>query len=271
MEYKDLTEKEKIPALGLGTWHMGGGFRPDSSEDGKYLEAIDYAIGKGLTHLDTAELYGDGHAEELVGQVIKNFERKNLFITSKVSPVHLGYETILRSCEASRKRLGTDYIDLYLVHWPNPLASMKNAMAAFDKLVETGSVRFIGLSNFSAGQFAAAQKHARNKLVCDQVRYSLLDRRPEKELLDFCEKEKIILTAYSPLAEGRLAEMKIEALAQVAKKHGKTPVQVALRWLIDKPAVITIPKASSKEHIDEILGTLGWQLEKEDQERLDKA
>jgi len=269
LEYKYLTENQKIPSLGLGTWGMGGWMRPDRSQDAKYIRAIEYALEKGITHIDTAEFYGAGHAEELIGEVIKSVDRKRLFITSKVLPIHLSYESILKAAEKSTKRLDTDYLDLYLIHWPNPLASTKNAMAGFDKLVDQGLVKFIGVSNFSVSQFQNAQKYASHKLVCNQVRYNLLDRRVEDELLKFCQEERVILTAYSPLAEGELTRQKFEQLEEVAKKYGKTPVQVALRWLLEKPQVITIPKASSPDHIDEILGTLGWKLEKEDRDYLD--
>src|SRR5437870_10181973 len=137
MEFKNLTKNVKIPVLGLGTWRMGGGLGgADYSQDHHFIDAIQYAIKKGITHLDTAEIYGGGHAEELVGQAIKKSDRKKIFITSKVSPHHLSYQGILDACERSLNRLDTKYIDLYLIRWPNPLASMKNAMAAFDKLVD---------------------------------------------------------------------------------------------------------------------------------------
>lgn len=156
MEFKNLTSNQKISALGLGTWKMGGNFQPDRSRDREYIEAITYAIGKGITHIDTAELYGAGHAEELVGQAIKKFERKKLFITTKVSPHHLSYQGIVDACGRSLKRLNTSYIDLYLIHWPNPLTSMKNAMSAFDDLVKDKKIRYIGVSNFSVRQFQNA-------------------------------------------------------------------------------------------------------------------
>lgn len=268
MEYKNLTASEKIPVLGLGTWRMGGNGGPDYSQDKKYIGAIEYAIERGLTHLDTAEIYSGGHAEELISQAIKEIARKKLFITSKVWPTHLSYDNILKAYAASLSRLGTDYLDLYLIHWPNPLASMKNAMAAFDKLVDDGLVRHIGVSNFSVRQFKNAQDHAKHKLVCNQVKFSLRDRGPERELLPFCARENVILTAYSPLAQGDLARGEKGALSTVAKKYGKTPVQVALRWLIEKPQVVTIPKASTASHIDEIVGALGWHLKEEDQQYL---
>lgn len=273
MEYKQLTKTQKIPVLGLGTWRMGGGLTAqDRSNDQKYVEAIRWAIKKGITHIDTAEIYGAGHTEEIVGEAIKGFDRAKLFITSKVSPQHIFLPSqIKRSCQNSLNRLTTDYIDLYLIHWPNPLASIKIAMQTFDELVKDGKIKHIGVSNFSVRQLANAQKYAKNPIVTNQVHYSLLHREPEKELLAYCQKEKIILTAYSPLEIGRIGEERFAALESIARKYKKTPVQTALRWLIEKPNVIVIPKASSKPHIDELLGSLGWTMDKIDQEYLSSA
>ncbi|HSX58378.1 MAG TPA: aldo/keto reductase [Candidatus Saccharimonadales bacterium] len=254
MEYKNLTEKEKIPVLGLGTWNM---FNP---------EIVSYALEKGITHIDTAEFY---RTEKIVAEGIKDFDRGKLFITTKVSPHHLGSDQILSAAARSLKELKTDYIDLYLIHWPNPLANMKNAMKTFDKLIDEGLIRYVGVSNFSPKQFAEAQSYTKNKIVCNQVHYNLLHRNPERELLDFCVKNSIILTAYTPLASGQLREGNYKVLDEIAEKHSKTSIQVALRWLIQQPQVITIPKASSKEHLDEILGCLGWNLDKEDIKNLD--
>lgn len=191
-----------------------------------------------------------------------------MFITTKVAPNHLGYNQVLAACERSLKRLGTDYVDLYLVHWPNPLASINRTMAAFDRLADGKLVRFIGVSNFSVGQLAKAQKYSKHKIVTNQVEYSLLHREPEKKLLSFCQQQKIILTAYTPLARGDLTRRGLGALDKISKKYLKTPTQVALRWLIEKPQVIVIPKASDKKHIDELLGCMGWHLKLEDQELL---
>lgn len=271
VEYKNLTKSQKIPVLGLGTWRMGGQLWPDFSQDKKYIDAIRYAIQKGITHIDTAEIYGRGHAEELVSSAIHDHDRKKLFITTKVFSHHLSHDKVLKACDGSLKRLKVNYVDLYLIHWPNPLASMKNVMAAFDKLVKVGKVRHIGVSNFSVRQLQNAQKYTKNKVVTNQVHYSLLHRNPEKELLAYCQQNDIILTAYSPLAEGHLAQSEFETLKKVALKYKKTPVQIALRWLLEKQNVITIPKASSKEHIDELLGSLSWKLKKEDQEYLSRV
>ena len=289
MEYKNLTKDQKIPALGLGTWRMGGGLTADRSNDQKYIEAIRYAVKCGITHIDTAEIYGAGHTEEIVGEAINKFDRQKLFITTKVSPQHLFFPSqIRRSCQNSLKRLGLNYIDLYLIHWPNPISPMRAVISTLDELVKEGKIRYIGVSNFSARQLQNAQKYIKNKqslrsssfdelrtaglkIVTNQVHYRLLHREPEKELLAYCQKEGIILTAYSPLEIGELAESEFDAQETVAKKYRKTPIQVALRWLIEKENVIAIPKASSKPHINELLGSLGWTLKKEDQEYLSSA
>ena len=269
MEFKNLTDTEKIPALGLGTWGMGGGsMRQDRSNDKKYIDAIRYAIENGMTHIDTAEIYARGHSEEIIGEAIKHFQRKNIFLTSKLFPIHMTFKGIISACEGSLKRLNADYLDLYLVHWPNPLTSLKITMTAFDQLVKDGLVRYIGVSNFSIKQIQNAQKYSKNKIVTNQVQYSLLHQSPKTSLLPYLQKEKIILTAYSPLGHGDLIKNSYMALGSLAKKYNKTTVQVALRWLMDQDQVIAIPKASSKEHIDEILGSLGWKLTKEDQKFL---
>jgi len=142
-------------------------------------------------------------------------------------------------------------------------------MAAFDRLVVTKQIKFIGVSNFSVRQLADAQKYAQNKIVCNQVEYNLLNLEPEKELLPFCQKEKIILTAYSPLAQGAIGR-RFDLINRLSQKYSKTPVQITLRYLMDQPQVIVIPKAASRQHLDEIAGTLGWHLEKSDIEQIRK-
>jgi len=271
MEYAEIGGT-KIPVLGLGTWKMGGYIRADHSKDYLYIKAIMRAIKNGMTHIDTAEIYSAGHSEELAGSAIKYFKREKFFITTKVSPHHLLTKSqVLSAAEGSLKRLETDYIDLYLVHWPPPVffsKAIKNAMSAFDELVEKGIVRYIGVSNFSIRQLKEAQSMTKNKIVTNQVEYSLMDKSPEKGLLDFCQKNDIILTAYSPLGQGTIKSGWNESLDMIAKKYKKTAVQVALRYLLDHPNVIAIPRTTSETHLKEILGCLGWHLKKEDMEIL---
>lgn len=261
MEYKTLYNKEKIPVLGIGTWGMGGGMMKSTANDAENIAALKTAIKLGITHIDTAEMYGSGHSEELVGEAIKGVARKKLFITTKVWSTHLSYEGVINACKNSLKRLGLNYVDLYLIHWPNPLFSFEKTMKAMDYLVDNKMTRYIGVSNFSVSQMEKAQKSAKHKIVTNQVEYHLLNRRAGHELLPYCVKNNIILTAYSPLARGKLAQWGYnEALDAIAKKYKKTPAQVALRWLIQQPNTIVIPKASRIEHVKELVGAVGWEL-----------
>lgn len=266
MEYKTFTGEIRVPVIGIGTWEMG----EDISEDDKNIKALKEAIRLGMTHIDTAESYAAGHAEELVGRAIKHFDRKAIFITTKVKPEHLQFNQVLKAAKASLKRLDTDYIDLYLIHWPNPDIPLRETMRAFDFLIDKDIVRHIGVSNFSVQLIKEAESYSKNKIVSNQVKYNLLNREPEKELLSFCQKKKIMLTAYQPLARGKLAKPGFALLDQLAKKYGKTQAQISLNWLLSKPNVIVIPKSSNIEHLKENLGAIGWEMDKEDVERLDR-
>ncbi len=263
MEYKEI-KGVKIPLIGLGTSGFGGGWMfKDSSHDSQATEAIQYAIELGMTHIDTAEAYANGHAEELVGLAIKDFPRKNLFITTKVYPGHLSRDKTLKACQASLKRLATDYIDLYLIHWPDPHVPLSETMPAMDQLVKQGLTRFIGVSNFDVGLLREAQSLSENGIFTNQVEYSLVERGPEKGLLPYCQKQNILLTAYSPLKK-----VPLDHLEQMAQKYGKTPAQIALNYLISQDNVIAIPKASSKEHIKENAEAADFKLDPEDLELL---
>lgn len=266
MEYKTFPDGVRIPVVGIGTWEMG----EDISEDDKDIKALKEAIRFGMTHIDTAESYAAGHAEELVGGAIKSFDRKNLFITTKVSPEHLRFDQVLEAAKASLGRLETNYIDLYLIHWPNPDIPLEETMRAFDFLVDEDLVRYIGVSNFSVQLLKEAQSYSKNKIVTNQVEYNLISREPEKELLSFCQEKNIMLTAYQPLARGKLTKPGFDLLDELAKKYSKTQAQIALNWLISKPNVVVIPKSSNIEHLKENLGAIGWKMEKKDIELLNK-
>lgn len=256
----------KLPAIGIGTWNMGRapgrGEKPDSSNDEQCISAIKEAIKLGMWHIDTAEMYSSGHAEQIVAKAIKGIPREQVFITTKVLPSNLKREYLLAAAKSSMQRLQTDYIDLYLIHWVNSTGQIREAIEAMDELVESGRVKYIGVSNFSTAQLKLAQSCTDNKIAANQVEYSLLDRSCEKELLPYCQENDVILTAYSPLGQGKL--LKNKALAAVAAKHGKTPAQLALNWLISKKNVIAIPKAASIQHVRENAGAVGWQLDKAD-------
>ncbi|HLD97048.1 MAG TPA: aldo/keto reductase [Candidatus Nanoarchaeia archaeon] len=268
MEYKTIAGI-KLPAIGIGTWGMGKakvGERPESSNDEGCIAAIREAIKLGMWHIDTAEMYSSGHAEQIVAKAIKGIPREQVFITTKVLPSNLTREYLLAAARSSLQRLQISYADLYLIHWVKSTGQIQEAMEAMDELVESGKVKHIGVSNFSTAQLKLAQSHTDNKIITNQVEYSLLDRSCEKELLPYCQENDIILTAYSPLAQGKL--LKNKTLATIAAKHNKTVAQVALNWLVSHENVITIPKAATLEHVRENAGAVGWKLDKEDMELL---
>lgn len=258
-----------IPALGLGTYGMGGGESKDTTHDSEDIEAIKYAISLGLTHIDTAEKYAEGHAEELVGRAMIGLPRADFFITTKVSPAHLNYDHMILACRQSLERLHTNYVDLYLIHWPNPDIPLHESIEALDFLLEEGLTRYIGVSNFSVELLQEAQSYTKNKIIANQVEYSLFHKEPEENgLLKYCQDNNVILTAYSPIGQGQVGLDKDKKLKELAAKYNKTPVQIALNYLISQQNVITIPKSSNKEHLKEIAGSLGWTLNPEDMNSL---
>ena len=261
MEYREITKGVSIPVLGLGTWGMGGKETPNKARDSETVTAIRMAIELGLTHLDTAEYYGAGHAEELIGEAIEGMDRKTLFITSKVWHNHLRRNDLLNSMRASLKRLGVDQVDLYLVHWPNPDVPLKETMSAMEECIREGFTRFIGVSNFSAQLMQEAQSYLEGtRLIANQVQYSLIDQKPRMELLPACRKMGVSLVAYRPLERGALLETPNSVMDEIAEAHGKTRVQVAINWLISQEGVFTIPKSTNPVHLMEFLGALGWRL-----------
>jgi len=270
--YKELGKTGKmIPAIGLGTWGIGGFETPDYSRDDEYVELLKKAIEMGYTHIDTAEYYGAGHTEELVGRAIKFFRREDLFIVSKVWPNHLRRDDLLRSLEATLRRLDTDYVDLYLIHWPNPEVPLEETLDAMAEGVRMGLIKHVGVSNFDRDLLEEAVHKSREPIVCDQVLYNIEDRGPERTgLLQYCQENGITLVAYSPLKRTKLSEEARKVLERVASKHGATIYQVMLAWLISKPAVVAIPKAGSLEHLRENLEALNLKLTEEELAELDE-
>ncbi|PIQ68414.1 MAG: aldo/keto reductase [Candidatus Taylorbacteria bacterium CG11_big_fil_rev_8_21_14_0_20_46_11] len=268
---KKLKSGFSLPVLGLGTWQMGGRLEADTSNDPKDIEAIRAAIDAGLTHIDTAEMYGQGHTEELVGQAIKGMDRSKLFITSKVAKENHTCDGILESCKKSLARLGVKYLDLYLLHHFSTECPLNEAMKALDGLVEDGLVRAIGVSNFTTAHLKEAQGYTKNKIVCNQVYYNLHAREPETEgLLEYCQKNDVLLVAYRPVEKGALLDDVPDIMDQMCVKHEKKPAQIAINWLISQENVVTLFKTSSELHLKENLGALGWNLSAEDIELLRK-
>ena len=277
MEYKSISNI-KIPSLGLGTWLIGGDKEADYSDDKNAIKAIKTAIELGYNHIDTAELYGNGHCEELIGEAIKDFDRKQLFITSKVRGSKLKYDAVIKSAKESLKRLQTDYIDLYLIHAPNPDIPIEETMKAFDYLINQNLVKYIGVSNFKVEQLIEAQKHTKNKIVANQIEYSLLTRNKgtysgnvdmESKTIPYCQENDIIIMAERPLERGLILKSH-PLLDKLELKYNKTKAQIAMNWLISKKNVITIPKSTNKNRLKENLGSLGWKLENEDIRLLDE-
>lgn len=258
---------DKVTSIGMGTWGIGGHESPDYSHDEESVEVLRYGLELGMNLIDTAEFYGAGHSEELVGKAIEGFDREEIFIISKVWPTNFGYEKAEKAARASVKRLGT-YIDLYLLHWPgDSWRKIEETLHALEELVDEGLIGYVGVSNFDLELLKRSQEAMRKyEIVANEVKYSLGDRWPEtSSLLDYMKKEGIALIAYTPLEKGTLA--KNECLAEIGRKYEKTAAQVALNYLIWEDNVIAIPKAGRKEHMGENFGAMGWRLSKEDREK----
>lgn len=265
---KTLSNGFSMPVYGLGTWEMGGGWNSaDTTDDDIFVDAIRTAIDHGVSHIDTAELYGGGHAEELIARAKEGISRSKLLLASKVLVgMEEGYDGVLRACEASLQRLETDYLDLYMLH-RCPDHDLEGVMRALDRLVNEGVVRNIGVSNFTVNRFETAQSLTKNKLVCNQLHYSLECREiVDKGILQYLQSHDVIVTAWGPLSKGTMGDAPV--LQQVSQKYGKTPYQVALNWLLSQQNVVVIPKTTSLSHLEENLGALGWELESEDWQRL---
>ncbi len=258
-----------MPLFGLGTWMMGGDFKRNPDNDGQAdIASLICGIEHGLTHIDTAEMYAEGFAEEISGQAIKGHIRDNLFITSKVWSDDLSYDGVLRAAENSIKRLGTNYLDLYLVHKPNDQFPMLETIKALDRLADEGIIKNIGVSNFSLERFKRAQQICEHKIVANQVHYNLINREPEKELLGFCQQNDVMLIAWRPLQKGAIIDVKYPFFDELCDKYHKTRAQIALNWLLSQDNVTTISTMRSICHIEENLAALNWKMSDEDIEIL---
>lgn len=233
------------------------------------VAAIQEAIRLGITHIDTAEVYSDGHSEEVIGRAIKDFDRANLFITSKVRARHLRQDDAIASAKASLRRLGLAYLDLYLIHGPNPEIPLKETFRVLDFLFEQGLIRHLGVCNFDQPFLEEAMAATKYKIVNHQIHFNLSARAyAQNGVLDFCEKHQILITACRPLAHGQFAQPGHPLLDSMAAKYGKTPAQIALNWVMAHRNVVTIVKTANLEHLRENLGSLGWQLDQADIQKL---
>ncbi len=238
-----------IPKIGFGTWKIGGGSYSDASHDAKGLASLRSAIELGYTHFDTAEMYGAGHTEELLGQAIRQSgkPREALIITSKVMPENLDFKGVLRSCERSLRRLGVEYLDLYLIHWPRAGMRLAETFRALNQVVREGKVKHLGVSNFDLRLLEAAEELSETPLLTNQIPYSLNNREYARNgVLSYCQERDILVTAYSPLDEGHFRPNK--AVSTITQTRAVTPHQIALAWLVAQPRVITIPASRDPAH-----------------------
>ena len=253
-----------VPALGLGTWHMGEDPRRRLQE----IAALRLALDLGMTVIDTAEMYGDGAAERLVGEAVRG-RRTEAFLVSKVLPNHATRELTLAACAASLDRLRTNYLDLYLLHWRGS-TPLRETVDAFTHLRETLQIRHWGVSNFDMNDMKELLSTPGGSSVsCNQVLYNLGRRGIEFDLLPWCRDHRIQIMAYSPIEQARLLDHK--TVRRVAGRHNATPAQLCLAWVLRQEGVIAIPKAGSPEHVREDRDALEIRLTPEDLHELDEA
>jgi len=260
----------KVSEIGLGTyydpfwiataflgWRRGGEAK---------VRAVEAGLSSGATLLDTAEIYG---SEPLVARAISGRKRDEIFLATKVWSNHLHRDSLIKSFNKSLKRLGTSYIDLYQVHWPNPTVPIGETMAAMEQLIKEGKLMHPGVSNFNLDQLKEAHSALpRSELSSVQLDYSLIHRNVEGDILPYCDREGIALLAYYPLGHGKLpSDSKLDS---VSSRQGKTRAQIALRWLADKPGVFPIPRASGEVHVRENVGASDWELSDQDRAELDQ-
>jgi len=264
MKMVRLMSGEQVPALGQGTWNMGDERAARKEE----IAALQLGLDLGLTLIDTAEMYGEGKSEELVGQAIAG-RRDEVFLVSKVYPHNASRKGAVAACERSLKRLATERLDLYLLHWRGSIP-LAETLEAFQALQRAGKIRHYGVSNLDLKDMQALSKLAgANHVQVNQLLYNLTRRGLEFDLLPWMRERHIALMAYSPVEQARL--LRNRTLIDFTRRHGMTPAQAALAWLLAKDDVIAIPKASRREHVQDNAGALEIELSREQLAELDKA
>jgi diketogulonate reductase-like aldo/keto reductase len=257
-----------VPVIGQGTWDI-----PESgSRRAEAIRALRRGIELGMTHIDTAEMYGAGAAEEIVGEAVARVPRESLFITSKVLPENASYKGTIAACERTLKRLRMEYVDLYLLHWPGS-QPIGETMRGLEELAVQGKTRYIGVSNFDVDELREAQAQLRSeKIAADEIYYSPAERGPEARLIPYSREQRIAVIGYTPFGRGRVLRKGSRGetvLRNIAEKHGKTPRQVVLNFLTRDPDLFAIPKASSVAHVEENAGAAGWTMDEEDLVQID--
>lgn len=248
----EMRDGHHIPALGLGTWALRGSH---------CTSIVKHAIELGYKHIDTADMYGN---HEEVGEAIKGFDRSTIFLVSKVRPKNLQYHSVIRDCNRNLRELGTEYLDLYLVHWPNESIPIRETLRAFNELVDEGKIKSIGVSNFTIHNLNEALGVEDHPISNNQVRFHPYDY--DQNLLEYCHQQNIVVTAYSPLGKARI--LSHITIQKMAKKYEHTPAQICLRWGLQK-SVVVIPKTSSKARLKENMDIFDWEISLEDMKHLD--
>ena len=250
-----------VPAIGQG----GGG--NDSIDDAHRIKVFQYGFDCGMTLIDTAEAYQNGHSEEVVGKAIAG-RREKIFISTKFSADHHAYDAVKRSLEGSLRRLGTDYIDCYQVHWPNPTVPLEETMRALSDAKREGKIRHIGVSNFSRAAFDTAERSCHFSIASNQIEYNLYERGAESDFLPFSEIKHVMVMAYNPLLLGIKGK---EFLNNLGEKYNKTPSQIILNWLASHNTVVPIPRTSSIDHTRENAESADFILEEKDKNGIDET
>ncbi len=260
----ELPSGERVPVLGQGTWRFAEGLRPREEE----IAALRLGLDLGMTLIDTAEMYGNGAAEELIGEAIKG-RRDEVFLVSKVLPQNATRSGTVAACERSLRRLGTDRLDLYLLHWRGD-PDLEETLEGFTALVGAGKIRHWGVSNFDVSDMKELIGLPGGSAVAtNQVLYNPSRRGIEYELLPLCRNLKLPIMAYSPIEQGRM--LRHAALHRVAARHRATPAQVVLAWVLRQEGMVAIPKAADPEHVRENRAVLDLRLGKLDLAELDRA
>jgi diketogulonate reductase-like aldo/keto reductase len=264
MKNVNLPSGNSMPAFGLGTWRMGE--HPDQFQ--READVIRAALDMGVTMLDTAEMYGEGGAEEVIGEAIRG-RRDGLFLVSKFYPHNASRNGVIEACERSLRRMDCDSIDLYLLHWPGSVP-LSQTFEALHELLAQGKIRDFGVSNFNLADLDKIPEADQAMLGCNQVFYNLAHREVEWEVSAWCRERGIPVMAYSPLDQAS-SLLHSGAIAEVAAKHAASPAQIALAWLLHQPSTVVIPKSARAARIQENLDAVAIELSREDLSTLDSA
>jgi diketogulonate reductase-like aldo/keto reductase len=248
-----LPSGDELPTVGLGTWDL---------DDDTVRDSVRVALDGDYAHVDTAEGY---HNEAAIGDALSDYDRDDLFLTSKVLPKNLNYGGVVRACERSLERLGTDYLDLYLIHWPNPAISLRETLDAMETLHDRGLIRNVGVSNFSGYQLSNALHISDVPIAVNQIEFNPQFQRTD--LVEYCQSEGVAVEAAAPLARTKI--LGNDTVRELADEYDRTPAQIVLRWAVEKDVVV-LPKSSSATHVTENADLFGWELDPADHRRIDE-